>query len=177
MTLFDRKNEYNVQNLSLCEEGCEYDGYNETTKKTKCVCPIKTKRNFFEIDQNKLLNKFKNYKDAINIMIIKCYNLVFSGKGLKTNIGSYILISIAGMNGALIAFFYLKGFVNLKITMKDIFNKSFKEKDADKKKQNDKDKKKKNILIILSQIIFLRKKKKNITKKVKIKIKKIKKLQ
>ena len=138
MTLFDRKNEYNVQNMSLCEDGCDYDGYNKTTKKTKCICPIKTERNFFEIDQNKLLNKFKNYKDVINIMIIKCYQLVFSSKGLKTNIGSYILISIAGINGALIAVFYLKGFANLKTTMKDIFNKSFKEKVNNEKNQKDK---------------------------------------
>ena len=137
MTLYDRKNEYNTQNMSLCEEGCDYEGYNETTKKTKCVCPIKTKRNFFEIDQDKLLNKFKNYKDIINIMIVKCYNLVFSGEGLKKNIGSYILISIAAINGCLIAFFYLKGFANLKNTMKDIFNKSFQEKPENKKKNKD----------------------------------------
>ena len=137
ITLYDRKNDYNVQNMSLCENGCEYDGYNETTKKTKCVCPIKSKRNFFDIDQDKLLNKFKNYKEIINIMIVKCYKLVFSGKGLKTNIGSYILISIAVINGALIAVFYLKGFANLKLTMKDIFNKSFQEKSEDKNNQNE----------------------------------------
>ena len=123
--------------MSLCENGCEYDGYNETTKKTKCVCPIKSKRNFFDIDQDKLLNKFKNYKEIINIMIVKCYKLVFSGKGLKTNIGSYILISIAVINGALIAVFYLKGFANLKLTMEDIFNKSFQEKREDKNNQNE----------------------------------------
>ena len=89
MTLFDRKNDYNIQNMSLCESGCEYEGYNSTTKKTKCSCPIKTQRNFFDIDQDKLLNKFKNYKDMINIMIIKCYKLVFSSNGIKKNIGSY----------------------------------------------------------------------------------------
>ena len=148
MTLYDRKNEYNVQNMSLCENGCEFEGYNETTLKTKCNCPIKTERNFFEIDQDKLLNKFKNYKDMINIMIIKCYNLVFSGKGLKKNIGSYIMISIAAINGCLIAFFYTKGFASLKTTMKDVLNKSFKEKivvappKKDKRKKKDKNRNK-----------------------------------
>ena len=120
MTLYERKNEYNIQNMSLCESGCDYEGYNATTKKTKCTCPIKTKRNFFEIDQDKLLDKFKNYKDIINIMIVKCFKLVFSPKGIKTNIGSYILISIAVINAGLIAFFYTKGFEVLKNTMKDI---------------------------------------------------------
>ena len=162
MTLYDRKNDYNDQNMSLCENGCEYDGYNETTKKTKCVCPIKSKRNFFDIDQDKLLNKFKNYKEIINIMIVKCYKLVFSGKGLKTNIGSYILISIAVINGALIAVFYLKGFANLKLTMKDIFNKSFQEKREDKNNQNEPKNKEKE------------KDNKNFPPKKKINIKKVK---
>ena len=154
MTLYERKNEYNIQNMSLCESGCDYEGYNATTKKSKCTCPIKTKRNFFEIEQDKLLDKFKNYKDIINIKIVKCLKLVFSPKGIKTNIGSYILISIAGVNAGLIAFFYIKGFGALKSTMKDILNKSFKEKDVnvppkkdkkDKKgKKDKKDKKKKN---------------------------------
>ena len=130
MTIYDRKNEYNVQNMSLCENGCEFGGYNETNSKTKCTCPIKTERNFFEIDQDKLLNKFKNYKDITNIMIVKCYKLVFSSKGLKKNIGSYIIISIAVINGSLIAFFYLKGFKNLNTTMKQVLNKSFKEKEV-----------------------------------------------
>jgi len=143
MTLYDRKNEYNVQNMSLCESGCVYEGYNETTLKTKCTCPIKTERNFFEIDENKLLNKFKNYKDMINIMIVKCYKLVFSSKGLKKNIGSYIMISIAAINGGLIAFFYTKGFTSLKNTMKDVLNKSFKEKIVVAPPKKDKNKKKK----------------------------------
>jgi hypothetical protein len=144
MTLFDRKNEYNVQNMSLCENGCEFEGYNETTLKTKCNCPIKTERNFFEIDQDKLLNKFKNYKDIINIMIVKCYKLVFSGKGLKKNIGSYIMISIAAINSCLIAFFYTKGFTGLKTTMKDVLSKSFKEKKVVEPPKKDKKKKKRN---------------------------------
>ena len=108
VTIYDRKNDYNVKNMSLCENGCEFEGYNETTLKTKCTCPIKTERNFFEIDENKLLNKFKNYKEITNILIVKCFNLVFSSKGLKKNIGSYIIISIAAINGALIAFFILR---------------------------------------------------------------------
>ena len=155
MTLFDRKNDYNIQNMSLCESGCEYEGYNSTTKKTKCSCPIKTQRNFFDIDQDKLLNKFKNYKDMINIMIIKCYKLVFSSNGIKTNIGSYIVISIAVINSILIIVFYIKGFAQLKNTMIDILNKSFKndknqnfppkkEKEKHKKKRKSKDYKRKS---------------------------------
>ena len=138
MTLFDRKNEYNIQNMSLCENGCQYEGYNETTLKTKCTCPIKTQRNFFEIDPNKLLNKFKNYKDMINIMIIKCYKLVFSSAGLKKNIGSYVIISFAITNIILITIFYTKGFTNLKNTMTEILNKSFKEKNEPPKKEKNK---------------------------------------
>ena len=38
-----------------------------------------------------------------------------------------VISSIAVINGSLIAFFYLKGFKNLKMTMKQVLNKSFKE--------------------------------------------------
>ena len=147
LTIFDRKNEYNIQNMSLCENGCTFEGYNSTTKKTKCTCPIKIERNYFEIDQEKLLNKFKNYKDVINIEIMKCFKLVFSSKGIKKNIGSYVIISIAAINSILITVFYTKGFANLKNTMKEVLNKSFKEKKKNfpPKKQKINKSKRKNI--------------------------------
>ena len=36
MTLYDRKNDYNNKNLSLCESGCQFLGYNATTSKAIC---------------------------------------------------------------------------------------------------------------------------------------------
>ena len=42
ITLTDRKNEYNENNMALCEVNCKYDGYNSKVKKSKCECEIKS---------------------------------------------------------------------------------------------------------------------------------------
>ena len=39
--LFDRKKEYNENNLSLCEVNCDYQGYDKTYKQSTCDCNIK----------------------------------------------------------------------------------------------------------------------------------------
>ena len=54
------------------------------------------------------------------------------------------MISIAAINACLIAFFYTKGFMGLKTTMKDVLSKSFKEKKVVEPPKKDKKKKKRN---------------------------------
>ena len=93
ITLFDRKNDYNENNMSLCEINCEYQGYDIKNKIVKCECNIKNTKSFFE-DKNLLLNEFKNVKEILNIYVIKCYKSVFSLAGLNYNLGSYIIISL-----------------------------------------------------------------------------------
>ena len=39
--LDDRKNEYIINNMSLCEKDCDYNGYNTITKKALCKCNVK----------------------------------------------------------------------------------------------------------------------------------------
>ena len=41
ITLSDRKNEFIKDNLTLCEENCQFIEYNYTNKKAKCSCDIK----------------------------------------------------------------------------------------------------------------------------------------
>ena len=94
MTLYDRKNEYNNNNLSLCESNCEFKGYNSS--RAECECKIKNKINFFtdiNIDKNELIDQLINIKKISNIWVFKCINLLLSRKGLIDNIGSYIILS------------------------------------------------------------------------------------
>ena len=70
ITLYDRKNEYNNNNLSLCEKNCDFQGYDSNTKKVLCSCPINNKSPLTLediIDQNQLLNNFINIKSISNI--------------------------------------------------------------------------------------------------------------
>ena len=109
--IFDRKNEFNVNNMSLCEKDCDYNGYNFTIQRIDCECKVKkTLISFLNvtIDPDLLLYKFKNFKNIMNIDVIKCYKLLFSKKGIIYNIGSYILLIIILINFILIFLFYLK---------------------------------------------------------------------
>ena len=98
LTLYDRKNEYNYYNMSICPKNCKYDDYNNLTKKVTCQSNEKFNNSIllFEdiINKDKLLNNFIDIKTISNIGIIKCFKKVISFEGLKSNIGSYILLMI-----------------------------------------------------------------------------------
>ena len=117
ITLYDRKNEYNQKNMSLCSIGCEFNGYNSETKKAKCECGMQ-QNNTLSLDSiinnKEVINKFIDIKKTANLDIIKCYKLLFTKEGLIYNIGSYILISILFIFLILFFAFYFKGFKKLK---------------------------------------------------------------
>ena len=80
--------------MSLCENICEYVGYNIDTKKALCECGIRYKEFIlFEIDKKNdlLANKFTIDNSASNVGAMKCIELLFSKDGLLTNIGNYII--------------------------------------------------------------------------------------
>ena len=102
LVLVDRMKIYhdNAQNVYLCQEGCEFVQYNETTKKSKCNCNVKNKLSTMDIkdikfDKTLIVDDFllKSLKNS-NFRVLKCYKLIFSLKGQINNIGSYLLGTI-----------------------------------------------------------------------------------
>ena len=90
--LSDRKSDF-YENVSLCENGCEYKGYDLNKKRVKCECSVKEE---IKVEENKnnnniIENLFGKSKFS-NIKLLKCFKLVFSIKGLKNNKGSIILL-------------------------------------------------------------------------------------
>ena len=111
--LKDRRNEYKDNNMALCENNCDLQGYNTTTQKAICECKLKTNITLFSnivIDKEKLLNKFTDIKTSANLDPIKCYNILFTSEGLKYNIGSYFIILIILVHIVSIFLFIIKGF-------------------------------------------------------------------
>ena len=112
--LNDRKNEYVENNLSLCENNCTFNGYDEKTKKAICECETKVKINMISdilLDENILSNKINSTENsATNVGAMKCVSLLFSKNGLLTNIGSYILFLTIGLFGVSIFIFYKCGY-------------------------------------------------------------------
>ena len=164
VSIKDRKKEFVNNNLTLCENDCEYLGYDSETKESNCQCKVKKEMIIFniKIDKDRLKDKFQVDKST-NIGIVKCYYLLFRKDGLKKNIGSYILLLIIFLFIIDLFVFFFKGYKSLlnkikkvlkdKINLKDIknlktsgtkkdTNKSKKEKYKTKKDKTKKDKKK-----------------------------------
>ena len=123
ITLYDRKNEYNDNNMSLCENNCTFNKYNNETKKAECNCSIKTELSstiWEEITNNKkdLLNNFFDIQKTANIDIIKCYRNLFVKEGIINNIGFYILSIIILFNLIGLILFWTKG---IQILIKEIW--------------------------------------------------------
>ena len=87
VVLEDRiKNLY--QNYSLCDEGCEYKGFNIKYKVISCDCQVKKNLSLEEESLN--IQQFDEIEIESNFGLIKCYELVFSLEGKAKNIGFWI---------------------------------------------------------------------------------------
>ena len=96
LNLEDRIQNYSENNMSLCEENCQYIGYDAINEEVLCKCEIKIELPLIsdiKIDKNKLY-KFVNFKKSSNFAVLKCIDLLFSKRGLKINIGFYFFTTI-----------------------------------------------------------------------------------
>ena len=187
IVLFDRKNEYNKKNMSLCQKNCNFIEYNFTTKKVLCECDMHNKSPLQLddiINKDKLLNNFVDIQTISNINILKCYNTLFSENGLKKNIGNYIILSIIFLFVISTILFVIKGYVRLIdkinqiIQMKKSENKdnddNIDKKEIDEKEKNEKEKIEEELLkkkIIEDIMLKLKNPPKKIVKKKKKKVK------
>ena len=93
--LTDRKKEYINNNLSLCENNCNYKEYDPDFKQSICDCKVKNNMDYISDimkDNNKLSNDFDlNETNSGLLDIFKCTKSLFSVNGLIKNISSYIL--------------------------------------------------------------------------------------
>ena len=112
ISIYDRKNEFNKNNLSLCENNCVFKEYNFTLKKVKCECKVKEQLSKFSdiiVLEKELLYNFINLEKITNFWVIKCINLIFSKEGFDNNIGNYILLVIISILILECIYFYIKG--------------------------------------------------------------------
>ena len=119
--LYDRKMNY-YKNTTFCEEGCTYKEYDYIEGRVKCECLIKTdfdgNIDNIQFYSNLVLNTFFKIDHFSNIIVLKCYKLVFSKLGLDKNYGSCIFLFILAVYIILMIFFYL----NFKSEVLRIFN-------------------------------------------------------
>ena len=119
MTLSGKQKDYANNNKSLCEENCEYVGYDKEEKLVKCNCDIKDSSvmiSDIKTDKDKLYN-FMGIDKLANFDVMKCYNLITQKQYLIHNIGFYTFIPTFLCYFISIIFFSCKEF---KVTKNEI---------------------------------------------------------
>ena len=83
--LKDRRNEFIVQNKTVCQDECVFFDYNYTTKKANCSCKVKEMPLSFanmSINKMKLYEKFISIKKIANANLLVCYRKLFTKDGI-----------------------------------------------------------------------------------------------
>ena len=119
ITLSDRKKNY-LPNVSICNEGCEYDNVDYENERFICKCDV-DKNNI-----NKITDKNEEEKEEdesyldyflslINYKIALCYNLFFQFSSFYYNAGFYISFSTLLICLILMIVFCTRGMKKLRI--------------------------------------------------------------
>ena len=87
--LADRRKEI-FQDVSFCEENCEYLKVNYTTQKIECKCNVKE---YFNNEEKELNKDSINFGEifSLNIEVMKCFKYSFQWKILSKNLGFWIM--------------------------------------------------------------------------------------
>ena len=125
ISLKNRKKQFIINNMSLCEENCELIDYNYITKKVICSCEAKSKEfeyyNNNELYKEKSLNDFNNIKNIfLDLNIIKCYKAILNIKSLKKNIGCLIAFIFLLLYFITLFTFQFRSYHKLKIDIGNI---------------------------------------------------------
>ena len=137
MTLYERKNEFNENNMSLCEKDCDYIKYNKETKKAECNCAIKNEISFSKenINQGDLVGKINNNeKSSTNLKVTQCTNVFSSPEQIKSNGGFFLLLIILIAFIIIFIIFCTKGKNMLENTIDDIIHTQFEKNCLNKNK-------------------------------------------
>ena len=138
MTLYDRKNEFNEKNMSLCEKDCKFINYNTSTKKVECDCLTKKNISLYIDDSNKgdLVSKINNNEKSMsNLKITECTNVLSSPEEIKSNTGFFLLLFILAIFIIVFIIFCVKGKSNLERKIDMIIYEQF-EKNKDSNNNN-----------------------------------------
>ena len=118
ISLKDRRNNFK-DDLIVCEEDCKLNGY--TDGKANCSCDVKinatTKISDIVFDRSKFFDSFINFKNIVNLDVLKCYKLIFDLNAAKHNYGNLFMITIIIFFFITLFIFYFKDYFYLKLIL------------------------------------------------------------
>ena len=133
--------------MTLCEEKCELIDYDYKEERAECLCKIKTFLPFvnnIKFDSEEFKKNFRDINNIANILILKCYKIIFTKDGIKNNIGCFIFLFIIFIYFICLILFYSKFYDLLKIEIKDFISKINSELLNERKTTKNNNKKPKN---------------------------------
>lgn len=107
ITLQDRRQDI-FQNLSLCEENCEYEQINIENSTVTCTCPIKKEINT-KINLNFFSNAFISVFAYSNFGVVKCYKLLLDLEKLIRNVGFWLFMGLIILHVPFLILFFYNG--------------------------------------------------------------------
>ena len=134
--LSDRINDiyYKNNNLTLCQENCEYSHYIAETKLLKCKCKVNTDlidyKNKEKFTPKKIYESFYEVLKYSNYKIIKCYKLIIKKNPFSLNLGSTIVLIIFISYLLFLIIFAFKGITSLKLDIVKTIEKNQKPSQA-----------------------------------------------
>ena len=137
-------------NLTICEENCDFTSYNNVLEKATCSCKVKTnsstKIGDIIIDKDKLFKSFTDIKNILNVKILRCYKLIFKIEAYKYNYANIVMLIIILLFIVTFIIFCCKGYsILIKIiNIIEFLKLNPKIKKKFLKKQSKKENKKKN---------------------------------
>ena len=121
--LSDRINDfyYKNNNLTSCQENCDYSDYNKETKLLKCKCNVNTEpidyKNQKKFTPKQIYESFYDVLKYSNYKILKCYKLIIEKDLFSSNIGNILVLIIFGIYICFLIIFIFKGTTPLKISI------------------------------------------------------------
>ena len=169
--LYDRRMDIyqSTVNISLCQDGCDFQFYNIETKKAKCECSIQsssinTDVSELSFDKNEMIDEFYETLDNSNFRVLKCYKLVFIWKIFVKNIGSIFMSILIILFDILVIIHLIKYTTKINLIIKAMIKIKYNENkniNLEQSKNKQKEKSVHHTENIFKRVSFKKKKKKN----------------
>ena len=135
ITIEDRRNDI-YQNITFCQDGCSYGGIDYDLMIVNCICNTNSLQNDSQNKMNNDKENFNQFKELVksfianwldfNIDVIYCYNLVFNGRIIKSNIGFFFMGSMFALQIIILSIFLIKKLKPIKTYMINSLKKNIK---------------------------------------------------
>ena len=153
LSLKDRREEFIKNNISICEEDCQFAEYDKISRRAICSCFTKIQLPVVDeirVDKKKFWHNFYDINNIANIKMVKCLHLLFNKDNILKNSANYMLVALLFFDILSAIVFCFHNFIKINNDINQIYsetkltdiNKTQLETNKDKKEEKNKSSKK-----------------------------------